>query len=100
MFFVVRAEETGLQASWKFLQANYDGILAKFPREATGFAPYFAEGFCDGTHRREVAEFFAGRAEKLPGGPRNLAQVLEGIDLCVALREVQEPSVREFLKKY
>ena len=44
--------------------------------------------------------FFQGRIEKLPGGPRNLAQTLETIDLCIASRTVQEPSVREFLSKY
>jgi len=90
----------GREASWQFMKANYDAIVARIPREATGFMPYFAEGFCDATHRKEVAEFFAGRAEKLPGGSRNLAQVLEGMELCIALRGAQEGSLREELARY
>jgi alanyl aminopeptidase len=70
------------------------------PREISGFLPLIGGEFCDPAHRREVAEFFQERASKLPGGPRNLAQALEGIDLCVASRAAQEPGVREFLKGY
>ncbi len=90
----------GRAATWKFLQANYDSTVARMPREVTGVMPYYASGFCDEKHRSEVAEFFAGRAEKLPGGPRNLAKVLEGMDLCIALRGAQEGSLREELARY
>jgi len=37
---------------------------------------------------------------KFTGGPRILAQVLEGIDLCIAYKNAQEASVTEFLKSY
>ncbi len=90
----------GREASWQYLKGNYDAIVARMPREATGFMPFFAEGLCDATRRQEVAEFFAGRVEKLPGGSRNLAQVLEGMELCIALRGAQEGSLREELARY
>ena len=90
----------GRAATWKFLQANYDATLARMPREVTGVVPYYASGFCDEKHRGEVAEFFEGRAEKLPGGTRNLAKVLESMDLCIALRGAQEGSLREELARY
>jgi hypothetical protein len=38
--------------------------------------------------------------DKYQGAPRNLAQVLEGIDLCVARKAAQAPSVASFLEKY
>ncbi len=85
---------------WDFVKANYDAIASRMPREVTGFLPLFGASFCDTAHRQEVATFFKDRAAKLPGGPRNLAQSLENIDLCVASRAAQEPSVREFLKGY
>ena len=90
----------GRAATWKYLQANYDSTVARMPREVTGFVPYYASGFCDEKHREEVAEFFAGRAEKLPGGQRNLAKVLESMDLCIALRGKQEGSLKEELARY
>ena len=100
ILFAALGVPAGREAAWQFMKANYDAIVARMPREATGFMPYFAEGFCDAPHRQEVAEFFAGRAEKLPGGPRNLAQVLEGMELCIALRGAQEGSLREELARY
>jgi alanyl aminopeptidase len=90
----------GRAATWEFLQANYDATLARMPREVTGVMPYYASGFCDEKHRGEVAEFFEGRAEKLPGGTRNLAKVLEEMDLCIALRGAQEGSLKEELARY
>jgi alanyl aminopeptidase len=90
----------GRAATWAFLQANYDATVARMPREVTGVVPYYASGFCDETHRQQVAEFFEGRAEKLPGGTRNLAKVLEGMDLCIALRGAQEGSLKEELARY
>ena len=52
--------------------------------------------------QEEVAKFFlSGRVEKLPGGPRNLAQVLEGIDLCIAsARPRRSRGLGEFLARY
>ena len=90
----------GRAATFTFLQANYDSTVARMPREVTGVLPYYASGFCDVKHRNEVAEFFEGRAEKLPGGTRNLAKVLEEMDLCIALRGAQEGSLKEELARY
>jgi len=85
---------------WEFFKQHYEAMLAKAPREIVGTAPSIGGGFCDPAHRKDLADFFQGRVEKLPGGPRTLAQTLESMDLCIALREAQEPSVREFLSSY
>jgi alanyl aminopeptidase len=63
-------------------------------------APYIAAGYCDTAHRQEVDSFFKDRSTKFTGGPRKLAQVLEGIDLCIAYKQAQAPSVAEFLQQY
>ena len=85
------------QLVWDFFKENYDAIVAKTPREVTGTLPEVGDGFCDSAHRKELESFFQGRVEKLPGGPRVLAQTLETIDLCIASREAQEGGVRKFL---
>jgi alanyl aminopeptidase len=100
MLFPIGRTETGRQIMWDFVKAHYDAVVARMPREISGFLPLVGASFCDPEHRRDVAEFFQERASKLPGGPRNLAQALEGIDLCVASRAAQEPGVREFLRTY
>ena len=35
---------------------------------------------------------------KVEGGPRNLAQALERVDLCLAFKEAQQASINAFLK--
>ena len=90
----------GRATLWDFTKANFDAIVARMPRETTGGIAYVASGFCDAAMEKDAKSFLSGRVEKLPGGPRNLAQALEGVQLCIASRTAQEPSVGEFLSKY
>jgi alanyl aminopeptidase len=83
---------------------NYDQVISKLPNgllgEFAGYLPMVGRAFCDEKHRDEVATFFKDRSAKTTGGPRILAQTLESIDQCIAIRKAQEPSVAEFLKGY
>ena len=85
---------------YDFVKQNWDLMVAKLPTDTGAYAPYVAAGYCDAEHRKDAESFFTGRSTKLYGGPRILAQVLEGIDLCVAYKNAQEASVTEFLKSY
>jgi alanyl aminopeptidase len=92
--------EASRQILWDFVKTNYDAVVARLPREVSGILPFFGGSFCDASHRKDVETFFKDRAPKLPGGPRNLAQTLETIDLCTASLSAQEAGVREFLRGY
>jgi len=98
VIFSALQSEKGRAVLWDFLKENYDAVVARAPRESQGQIPSLASGFCDPQHRADVAAFFRDRAPKLLGGARTLAQTLEEIDLCVALRENQGPSLAGFLK--
>jgi cytosol alanyl aminopeptidase len=86
--------------AYNFVKQNWDALTAKLPTDMQSNAPYIAAGYCDIGHRQDVDSFFKGRSTQFTGGPRILAQVLEGIDLCVAYKKAQEPSVAEFLQQY
>ncbi|HXJ91987.1 MAG TPA: M1 family metallopeptidase [Terriglobia bacterium] len=86
--------------AYDFVKQNWDALVAKLPTDTGAFLPYIAGGYCDAGHRQDVEDFFKGRSTKYAGGPRNLDQVLEGIDLCIAYKQAQEPSLAEFLKQY
>ena len=86
--------------AYDFLKQNWDALIAKLPTDWGAFMPYLARTYCDEQHRQDANSFFEGRSTKYTGGPRNLAQVLEGIDLCVAYKKAQQPSITEFLQKY
>ncbi|MBZ5627009.1 MAG: M1 family metallopeptidase [Acidobacteriia bacterium] len=89
---------------FEFVKQNLDAILAKLPREVgEDFAaalPALGGGFCDASGRQQVDQFFKDRVQSYTGGPRQLAQVLESIDICTAVNKVTGPSVAEFLRKY
>ena len=86
--------------AYDFVKQNWDALTAKLPTDMQAYAPQIAAGYCDPGHRQDVETFFKDRSTKYTGGLRILAQVLEGINLCVAYKEVQEPSVEEFLQQY
>jgi alanyl aminopeptidase len=86
--------------AYDFVKQNWDALVAKLPTDTGAFLPYVAGGYCDAGHRQDTEDFFKGRSTKYAGGPRTLSQVLEGIDLCIAYKQAQAPSVAEFLKQY
>jgi len=71
-------------ATWLWFQHNIDRLLERIPADNWGRLTFFGNAFCDTREQAEVQAFFAGRIDTLTGGQRQLAQTLEGIELCVA----------------
>jgi alanyl aminopeptidase len=86
--------------AYEFVKANFDALAARLPRDYPGTFPAVGEAICEPGHRTDLEAFFEDRAPRFAGGPRNLAQALESVDLCVAMREAHRASVSEFLKRY
>jgi alanyl aminopeptidase len=89
-------------AAFDFVREHYDRLVgdsegALLPAENAGRLAFVAGGFCGKEQRQQAADFFTERNAKAPGGPRMLAQVLESVDQCVALKEAQARSVEAFL---
>ena len=93
-------EETTRPLVYDFVKQNFDAMVAKLPRDSGAWLSYAGASFCDEAHHADVEAFFKDRAPKYTGGPRILAQVLEGITLCAAAKAAQEPQVAAFLKAY
>lgn len=55
-------------------------------------------GACDATSRRKYEEFFTDKVNQMSGGKRTLAIMLQSIDVCIAARRLQEPSVIGYLR--
>ena len=89
---------------YKFVTEHYDELSSKMA-STMGFdlrtlLPYVGLGFCSADKRAEVEAFFKARMANVTGGPRVLAEVLEEIGQCEALRKAQQASVVEFLKRF
>jgi len=77
-----------------------EGNPSVFGNDLGSYLPFTGGSFCDAGSRRELQEFFGPLVDKYTGAPRNLAQVLEGIDLCIAQKTAQQDIVKAFLEKY
>ena len=89
---------------YKFVTEHYDELASKLPSsmgfDFTALLPYVGFGFCSADKRAEVEAFFKNRMANVTGGSRNLAQVLEQIGQCDAIRKAQQAGVVEFLQGY
>ena len=104
LLFSGQGSEATRKLPFHFLQAHFDEIVAKRPTGG-GFdfgsvLPNVGASYCDAQSKSELETFFEPRSPKFTGGPRALAQTLESIDLCIANKAAQQPSVTAFLQKY
>jgi alanyl aminopeptidase len=97
LLFGAAGDRRTRQAAYDFMKQHHDEILARMPPDFGGHLPGIGRGFCDSTHRQDIEAFFKDKIGRSRGGPRALAQILERIDLCIALHTAQQDSVRKFL---
>lgn len=83
----------------EFLQANWDGLLTRLPKDAGAGLVWMAGGVCTEAERDAARAFFEGRSTKYLGGPRTFELAMEGIDLCLAWRARHRPSLSTFFEK-
>jgi alanyl aminopeptidase len=86
------------QQAWDFVKQHYQQIVARMPADYGARLVSIGRGFCDVQHRQDLEAFFKDKVGQSRGGPRILAQTLERLDQCIALRAVQQDSVTAFLK--
>jgi alanyl aminopeptidase len=89
---------------FEFVKQHLDALLKRLPREVgedfAAMLPLVGGSFCDAKHRADLDSFFSDRVKDYNGGPRTLAQTLEGIDLCIASRKSLTPELTAFLNQY
>jgi cytosol alanyl aminopeptidase len=84
------------EAAWKALQSGWDAISSSM---ATGLAeklPDVAAKLCDRARVPVVQKFLTPRVEHMPGARRRLAEALESIELCAALKDAQGASAAKY----
>jgi alanyl aminopeptidase len=75
-------------AFWQWLQTHYAALTARLPDQYQSFIIRLAAAKrCSPSQSDELRAWFAPRLKSIIGGERVLAQSLESIDQCAALRE-------------
>ena len=84
--------------TWSWLKENFAIFVErKVPDVRLGGMPGFARG-CSLEARDEAKTFFESQADIIPGYERSLAQTLERIELCAALKDAKAEELTAALK--
>lgn len=80
--------EAQREAMWQWAQddANLQALLDRIPTWRKGSIVAVGAGFCSVERAERLEAMFEDRVQDLEGGPRALAQTLERIRLCAALK--------------
>ena len=86
---LMRSDEFGDQ-TWNWVKSNFTQFVnSRVPDVRKGRMPGLAGNFCTVEQRDEVKAFFEDNAVVIPGYERSLAQTLESIELCAALKKAK-----------
>ena len=97
LFFSRGGDEKTRDVVFSFVKEHYDALASRLPEERLPMLMNVNAGYCDPVHRQEFASFFTERMARVPGGPHELAQALERLDLCIAFKAAQGPGIESFL---
>jgi alanyl aminopeptidase len=103
LLFAGQNQESTRKLPLQFLEKHLDQVVAKMPTGG-GFdfgsvLPSVGASYCDAASRDELRQFLAPKVGKFVGAPRALDQTIEAIDLCIANKAAQGPSIQKFLEK-
>jgi alanyl aminopeptidase len=86
------------EAALEFVEANFDAVVQRMPRDYGAGMAEVATGFCDDRHVQVLEDFFRPRVRRYRGGDRRFAQALEEVRQCAAFRAKAAPALAAWLK--
>jgi alanyl aminopeptidase len=99
VLWALGSERETSRATFDFLKANYDALVARLPAGEMSPVPYLPWVGARLCSRPEIEGFFKERTASVPGGPRVLDQVLESVDQCTAQKKAQQAGLSAYLSR-
>ena len=99
VFWALGSDRETSRATFDFLKANYDALVARLPAGEMSPVPYLPWVGARLCSRPEIEGFFKERTTSVPGAPRILDQVLESVDQCVAQKQAQQAGLSAYLSR-
>jgi hypothetical protein len=102
MWMLRNVDATTIAVRQAFFKAHQAELFKRLPAiDDTGTTVFaFAEPFardCDAARRDELAAYMKQTFSAIPGAPRRIVQLTEGLDRCIATRKLLDPEVRGWL---
>jgi aminopeptidase N len=84
--------------TWRWLKANFEAYGSQLSDSQRGNLAGLVRWGCDAGFRDDARSFFAPKLAIMVGAPRQLAQALETIDRCVALKAARGAEIAAALR--
>ncbi len=98
LVFSRAADRKTRESAWMWFKHDADAIITRTADDRRDAFPFLASGFCSTADRADVAAFFTPELlSKTRGATRSLAQTLEVIEQCDALKTKQISTARTYL---
>jgi len=98
LIFIMMGNDALKDETWAWFKANFEAFVqARVSDVYRPTVPEYAD-FCSADGRDEAAAFFKSKAAIIPGYERSLAQTLESIELCAALKEAKGAELTKALE--
>jgi hypothetical protein len=90
IIFRQMARNATTELTYAWIVKNDDAIINMIPETfRPGVMPIFGNAFCSNQRADEWQAFIVSHADKIPGYERSLAQTLESVHLCAALKQAK-----------
>jgi alanyl aminopeptidase len=101
IIFRQMARDASRELTYEWLVNNYDEIVAQLPETYRArILPSLGSTFCSNERADEWLAFIEARADQSPGYERTLAQSIETVRLCAALRDAKADELVAALQDY
>jgi alanyl aminopeptidase len=101
IIFRQMAREASRELTYEWLVNNYDEIVEQLPDTYRArILPSLGSAFCSNERADEWQAFIEARADQSPGYERTLAQSIETVRLCAALRDAKADQLVAALQGY
>lgn len=97
LLFALAGRASQRRATFEWFKANQPAFTAQLPPFALRNLPRLADGFCSKAEAAEVEGYFRPLVATWPGAARSLAETVEGIELCAALRDARQEEITRAL---
>lgn len=97
LLFALAGRASQRRATFEWFKANQPDFTAQLPPFALRNLPRLADGFCSKAEAAEVEGYFRPLVATWPGASRSLAETVEGIELCAALRDARQEEITRAL---
>jgi len=84
---------------WQWIKENFDGIKSRVSSFSQGRLPFLGGYACSDEAYADTKAFFTPIVDNISGGPRTLAQSLEGVKLCSDAVKHHAPNINEYLAR-